>query len=276
MRMVFITRKKCFSPNSVERDAAIARAVADELTATGVDVLMVGEGELPGWQSPALVDAWLSMGRLPSTTAFLRERERLGEATLNSGSGVEACARETLRRVMRDNHLPMAPDKGDHGYWVKRGDAASQQPGDVVYCPDERAADVAIRQMRQRGVGSVVVSAHVVGDVVKFYGVEGADFFHTCYPSEEGFSKFGDEKRNGTPRHYPFDAAHLRAEAERLSRLLHVPVYGGDCIVTPEGSLAIIDFNDWPSFAPCREEAARAIAARAVTMARNREINVIS
>ena len=276
MRMVFITRQKCFSPNSVERDAAIARAVASELTATGVDVLMVGEGELSGWQPAVSVDAWLSMGRLPSTTAFLREREQLGEVTLNSGSGVEACARETLHRVMRDNHLPMAPDKGVHGYWVKRGDAASQQPGDVVYCPDEHAAGAAARQMLQRGVGSVVVSAHVVGDVVKFYGVEGANFFHTCYPAEEGFSKFGDEERNGTPKHHPFDAAHLRVEAERLSRLLHVPVYGGDCIVTPEGSLAIIDFNDWPSFAPCREEAARAIAARAIAMARNREINVIS
>ena len=247
MRMVFITRQKCFSPNSVERDAAIARAVVGELTATGVDVLMVGEGELSGWQPAVSVD-----------------------------SGVEACARETLHRVMRDNHLPMAPDKGVHGYWVKRGDAASQQPGDVVYCPDERAASTAARQMLQRGVGSVVVSAHVVGDVVKFYGVEGANFFHTCYPAEEGFSKFGDEERNGTPKHHPFDAARLRAEAERLSRLLHVPVYGGDCIVTPEGSLAIIDFNDWPSFAPCREEAARAIAARAIAMARNREINVIS
>jgi hypothetical protein len=29
-----------------------------------------------------------------------------------------------------------------------------------------------------------------------------------------------------------------------------------------DGSLWIIDFNDWPSFAPCREEAARAIARR--------------
>ena len=69
MRMVFITRQKCFSPNSVERDAAIARAVASELTATGVDVLMVGEGELSGWQPAVSVDAWLSMGRLSFASA---------------------------------------------------------------------------------------------------------------------------------------------------------------------------------------------------------------
>ena len=31
---------------------------------------------------------------------------------------------------------------------------------------------------------------------------------------------------------------------------------GGDCIVAPDGQIRIIDFNDWPSFAPCRTEAA--------------------
>ena len=29
-----------------------------------------------------------------------------------------------------------------------------------------------------------------------------------------------------------------------------------------DGTYAVIDFNDWPSFARCREEAAGAIAAR--------------
>ena len=41
--------------------------------------------------------------------------------------------------------------------------------------------------------------------------------------------------------------------------VLNVHVYGGDCIVSPEGDIRIIDFNDWPSFAPCRNEAALAI-----------------
>ena len=37
-------------------------------------------------------------------------------------------------------------------------------------------------------------------------------------------------------------------------------IYGGDCIVSPDGEIRIIDFNDWPSFAPCREEAGPQIA----------------
>jgi hypothetical protein len=37
-------------------------------------------------------------------------------------------------------------------------------------------------------------------------------------------------------------------------------IYGGDCIVGPDGKITIIDFNDWPSYAPCSNEAAPHIA----------------
>jgi hypothetical protein len=37
-------------------------------------------------------------------------------------------------------------------------------------------------------------------------------------------------------------------------------IFGGDVIVSPEGELTLIDLNDWPSFAPCRERASYAIA----------------
>ena len=37
-------------------------------------------------------------------------------------------------------------------------------------------------------------------------------------------------------------------------------VFGGDVIVSSRGELTLIDLNDWPSFAPCRERAAYAIA----------------
>ncbi len=43
-------------------------------------------------------------------------------------------------------------------------------------------------------------------------------------------------------------------------------IYGGDCIVSETGEIQIIDFNDWPSFAPCRVEAAPHIAKRIMTL----------
>ena len=50
--------------------------------------------------------------------------------------------------------------------------------------------------------------------------------------------------------------------ATRASRVLSLPIYGGDAIITPDGNIHLIDFNDWPSFSSCRDEAAKAIAKR--------------
>ena len=61
-------------------------------------------------------------------------------------------------------------------------------------------------------------------------------------------------------QHFGFNLPELRAAATRLARLTGIDVYGGDCIVDREGRFFIIDFNDWPSFSPCREQAADAIS----------------
>jgi hypothetical protein len=101
-----------------------------------------------------------------------------------------------------------------------------------------------------------------VGDLVKFYGVRGTGFFKCFYPTDDGENKFDDEKRNGLAHHYNFDIQRLMESAERLAAITGLDVYGGDCIVRSDGSFAIIDFNDWPSFSRCREEAAKAIVLR--------------
>ena len=62
----------------------------------------------------------------------------------------------------------------------------------------------------------------------------------------------------------PGDGVRLKAEADKAADMLNVPVYGGDCVVSEDGSIRIIDFNDWPSFAPCRDEAAFYIATKMV------------
>ena len=53
----------------------------------------------------------------------------------------------------------------------------------------------------------------------------------------------------------------MQTEAERLAEAVGIDVYGGDCIVGSDGTFCMIDFNDWPSFSRCREEAAEAIAS---------------
>lgn len=133
------------------------------------------------------------------------------------------------------------------------------QKSDVVYCQDratlaEKEADFVIR-----GITNWIVQAHVPGDLVKFYAVK-SGFFKYFYPSDDGDSKFGDEKRNGVARHYAFDEKLLQATADKVAQITGIDVYGGDAIITENGEFYLIDFNDWPSFSRCRDIAADEIA----------------
>lgn len=254
MKVLGVYRAERFSPNSIERDKAIMDAVMDAVPAC--EKAIVSECYLTGSED---ADVVLTMARSDEALCRLEEMERRGVKVLNSPSGVRSCARAVLDQVMRAEGIPMPPPDTGNGWWLKRGDAAAQSHEDVTYCADQAQMERVKKRFNERGITDVVTSAHVCGDLVKFYGVKGTGFFRTFYPGDTGRTKFGDERMNGTPHHYPYDIAKLMGSAERLSELTHTPVYGGDCIVEPSGEYRIIDFNDWPSFSPCREEAARAI-----------------
>lgn len=250
-----IQRAEQFSPNSVGKDKAILETVADRLRQWDCEVRMILETpEHP--EVAELPDMILTMGRLPETLAWLKT---VRATVINSPESIENCARSKLQRLMEQTGTPVAPKEGSDGYWLKRGDAA-QTEADVVFARNPEELDAAIRQMEQRGITAYTVSAHVVGDLVKFYGVVGAGFFRFYYPTDDGQTKFGDEARNGVAHHYPFDAAHLQREVERLAETVGIKIYGGDAIVRADGSWCVIDFNDWPSFSRCRDAAADAIA----------------
>ena len=249
-----VRRDDRFSPNSIENDRAILQSVCRLLEN---DIEMVDEARL---SEECNADVYLSMGRLPRTIQLLKRIEDQGDIVINSAYGVAASVRCKLYETMKANHIPMAPSHGVHGYWLKRGDEAAQEVGDVVYCPNEEALDRAKERFAERGIDNYLVSAHVLGDVVKFYGV-GDRFFRFYYPTDDRRMKFSHELVNGEAHHYPFDERQLRHEVERLAEIISLDVYGGDAIVDEKGCFYIIDFNDWPSFSRCREEAAEAIAS---------------
>lgn len=253
-----VYRAERFSPNSIRRDRAIIDAAGSRLASLGCTVEGVSEDGLDTWHA---ADIFVTMARTPRALDILRQREAEGCTVVNRPDGVTACRRSNVDRLMRSHGLPAAPLSGTSGYWLKRGDEAAQGRDDVVFARNEAEKDEALRRFKARGVTDVVVTAHVKGDVVKFYGVQGTAFFKTFH-ADGGYSKFGDEALNGTAMHYAFNARRLQNDAGRLAELTGTDVYGGDCIVREDGTYAIIDFNDWPSFARCRNEAAVAIATR--------------
>ncbi|WP_449030457.1 sugar phosphate nucleotidyltransferase [Prevotella melaninogenica] len=270
-KTLLIQRAACYSPNSVEKDLAILQ----EVGCLYDDAKIIGEGDfvenfstynqLISSESVGAVNAYyqiISMARSPKALDCLEQLEQRGIRVLNPSVGIRACQRSNVEKVMRENHLPLPPDKGDDGYWVKRADAAAQSKEDVCFCHDWAEVEKIKSTFMQRGITDVVAQAHVKGDVVKFYGVESTDFFRYYYSGDDTETKFGDEERNGKPQYYPFSSSDLQTDAEKLACLLQTPIYGGDAIIQEDGNYVIIDFNDFPSFSKCRKEAAKAIFER--------------
>lgn len=258
-RIVLIKRSERYSPNSVDKDAAILHAVAERLALLGHEVTEASEDD----RSFEQADAYISMGRHDATLQYLTEQQQRGRRVVNKPEAVRLCChRISLTEVLKRAGVSVAPEEGDCGYWLKRADGVAEKQGDVRFAADRQERDNMLLQMKRQGVEQVQVSAHVKGDVVKFYGVRGTPFFFHCYPTDDGNTKFGDERHNGITHHYPFSVEVLHCAADKAARAVDIDVYGGDCIVRADGSFAIIDFNDWPSFSRCREQAAEAIVQR--------------
>ena len=270
-KTLLIQRAACYSPNSEEKDLAILQEVGcyfDDVKIIGEDELVENfstYNQLISAESVGAVNAYyqiISMARTPKALDCLEQLAQRGIRVLNPSVGIRACQRSNVDKVMRENHLPLPPDEGDDGYWVKRADAAAQSKEDVCFCHDWAEVEKIKSTFMQRGITDIVTQAHVKGDVVKFYGVEGTGFFRYYYSGDDTETKFGDEERNGKPQYYPFSSSDLQADAEKLACLLQTPIYGGDAIIQEDGNYVIIDFNDFPSFSKCRKEAAKAIFER--------------
>lgn len=268
IRLLGVSRGNEYSPNHVGNDAAIFQGTAHELEKKGFDVVICPEKQFVEENLEA--DIIFDMARDRATVNRLKELEDKGALVVNSAYGIDNCVRKEMTELLIANGVPhpesfIIPTDGAFTpdvfpCWIKRGNSHAIVKEDVVYVECKEEAEHVMADFRRRGIPVAVVNEHLVGDLVKFYGVLGPDFFYTFYPSEQSHSKFGLEAINGETRGYPFDVKKLQEYGNRAATALDVPIYGGDCVVSKTGEIRIIDFNDWPSFARCREEAAPKIA----------------
>ena len=275
-----ISRDTQYSPNSEARDEAIFKAVALALSLQGEPIAAIDENRLPAAFAGA--DLVLSMARSHTAQTTLAAAESAGLTIWNSPAALlrhsradldgwfneAGCGAPFLHKVtdpaliVRTLGLPL---------WLKRSDSAAKTADDVRFIADEDQLRAALADFASAGIDDFIVSAHLEGDLVKFYGVEGTSFFSHTYPTRgNGFSKFGLEQHNGVPAEHPFSVADLKTAAEAAALHFGRPIYGGDAIVRPDGRFFLIDFNDWPSFGSCTQAAAEAIATRTLHFLRRR------
>lgn len=282
IKIAGVMRAGAYSPNHIGNDAAIFNAVADQLRKRGCEVKIYNEEQFQTQDIPE--DIILNMCRERRSIEKLEDLEERGKLVINSGFGIENCTRERMTRILLGNNIPYPDslivntnedvrqeliDKGYTNVWVKRGDFHAMHKEDVSYCRHPQETQEVLHEYYYRGIKRAVINKHLPGDLIKFYGVSNQDWFYWFYPFDEGHSKYGYEAINGKSHGLEFDLEALKAQCQKASEIMDVKIFGGDCIVDEDGTVRIIDFNDWPSFAPCRDEAAPHIAKCVLAAIRN-------
>ena len=279
-----IMRAGAYSPNHIGNDTAIFNAVAEHLRKRGCIVNVYSEEQLIAGN--VTEDIIINMCREQKSIVLLQQMEDAGKIVINSGYGIENCTRERMTRILMGSNIPqpqslmvntneMIIDSLEQGgfsqCWIKRGDFHAIHKEDVSFVRHPQEAQELLHEYFLRGIKRAVINKHIVGDLVKFYGVQGTPFFHWFYPYDLGHSKYGHEEINGKSQGIEFDIERMKHICQDAADVLDVKIYGGDCIISPEGEIYIIDFNDWPSFAPCRDEAAPHIAKSILSTIKERK-----
>jgi hypothetical protein len=258
VRLVGLYREAEYSPGRHRsNDALLLEQVAGALRHYGVSVdLMTLDAAARARPGATLV---FSMCQGGQALDLLTEWETKGARLVNSPRAARNTYRDRLPALMKASGIPfpatmlVATNNGaaasvaiDGGLWLKRGDVHASVSADVQWVDSLEGLQTGLGDFAARGIGRAAIQQHRTGDEIKFYGVAGGGFFYWFYPGEA----LG----------HPVDVARLQGLAETAAAAAGLDIFGGDVIVAPDGELTLIDLNDWPSFAPCRDRASEAIA----------------
>ncbi|MDR2084609.1 MAG: hypothetical protein LBP67_06415 [Bacteroidales bacterium] len=268
-----IRRSHQFSPNHIGNDSKIFNITAAELEKKGFAVRQMTEEEFYSTDD-IQDDIIFSMIRSIENVNKLKQLEANGIKVINSGKGIENCFRANMTTLLLNNGIPYPKSYiistednpkdafdglGSKNIWIKRGDFHTLHKEDIAFCRHCEEGEEILNEYAVRGIPNAVLSEHLWGDLVKFYAVKNTPFFYWFYPFDANHLMFGAQKPEHTS-HFDFDISELRSIAEKAAAVLDVDIYGGDAIISKENKIQLIDVNDWPSFAPCRNEAGKHIA----------------
>lgn len=260
------------SPNLTDADSRIINAASIKLQERGYAIHRYTEAQFI--ETEITEPAIINMCRKPRSIEKLCRLEAEGKTVINSGHAIRKCTKRKLWEISTANNIETPatvivgstdttlPFSGTfRPCWLKLPDESVTDKDDIIYAGTPAEYREALTRYHSRAITEVLVCEHLEGDLLKFYAVSGDRYLYTLYPKQSGYSKFGYEANNSDVKFYPYKTERLKEICNIMSRETGITVFGGDCIITPDGKINIIDLNDWPSFSPCAEEASEAIAA---------------
>ena len=269
IQVIGVYREPEFSPGKVEADKAILDAVLDHLRASGAHTAALDARNFAAGEFPAC-HLVLAMCQGQRGLARLAAAEETGAVVINSALAIRNCYRDLLGAGLMRSGVPVPEGVLVHTVaplnlkplrtvdlsspmYVKRGDLHALAPDDVQRVEGLEQLEATLMRFNRRGVQLAFVQQEVVGEIVKFYGVSGGEYFAAI--AESG-AHLTDAQTRALNHSTAIAAAALGLE-----------VWGGDAIFKRD-DFSIIDFNDWPSFSRVRDEAARAISRRSLRFLR--------
>lgn len=266
-----IKRSSEFSPNHIETDSLILMRTTEALIEMGANVNLYNEEDIGKVDIPE--EMIFSMVQGTRATEILLEYENTGtKQIINPPSSVKNCYRVNMTSLLPEAGIPFPKsihvktneaktinfnDFGMRKIWIKRGDVHAVHREDVTLVYSEAEKIGMLHEFERRGITDAILQTHLDGDVVKFYAVKNSNLFHWYY-------------LNGI-NHTNFDTKKLLELAQTSAEVLGLYIYGGDAVIAEDGSIKIIDINDWPSFAPIKDQAGKQIANLIFKKAQNYE-----
>lgn len=253
-----VRRKDVYSPNHISNDAMILMKTTEVLQSLGHEVKIYEESFI---EKNELKEKFIfSMAQGPAGITNLEMMEKKGAFILNKPSSSLNTYRLAMIKLLTEadvsfpkSILVSCGDEVDSCFslfnarkvWLKRGDVHAEHKEDVTLIYSKNELETTLKEFAKRGIGKAVIQEHLPGDTIKFYGVSGTNFLYWYY-------------LNGNS-HIQFNENELKKLAFSSAEVLGLDIFGGDVIISPKGSISVIDVNDWPSFAPVRDEAAEHI-----------------
>lgn len=255
-----ITRKTDFSPGHIMNDYLIINKTKEELEKLGAKITLYSEDDLGVVEIKE--DYIFSMVQGPVGTEKLSEIAADKKLIMNTPQSVMNCYRYNLIEIMEKNDIPFPESRiitdkykipeelknCKDGLWIKRGDAHASCKEDVVKVESYKEILPELNKFLKRGIERWAIQKHIEGNIIKFYGVTDTDFFYYYYQPSKYYNDFNE--------------SDLVALANLAAEALGLDVYGGDAVITENSDIIIIDVNDWPSFAPIKDEASKVIAKK--------------
>lgn len=277
---LFLYRAKEFSPNNVEKDKAILDKVRERFEEMGKSTRSIDEEDFDLTSLTPDVAAIIGMERRVGTLLKLQKQ---GIKTYNNAKGIinAATSRELTFSLLHEAGISTPtfwayePEEdemflcephlqGMLPAWVKAIRHDGARKGDVVYVETPLEADTEVLRLASEKVQDIVVMSHVEGDLIKVYAVTDrsgeVQFLKWFYPQKQGYTKFGEEAHNSSPKDFALNTSELHAVVSGISQTLGLQFFGIDAIVQSSGEITVIDVNDWPSYSICQNEAADYIA----------------